>query len=80
MEWLGNQEDTIFVGQAVQVPGTAMFNTLKDIELYKRIELPVFEDTQLGMSIGLSLTGKKLSVYFPDGTFFCVLQISLLII
>lgn len=69
MEWLGNQEDTIFVGQAVEVPGTAMFNTLKDIELYKRIELPVFEDTQLGMSIGMSLTGKKVVSIFPRWNF-----------
>ncbi len=69
MEWLGNQEDTIFIGQAVEVPGTAMFNTLKDIELYKRIELPVFEDTQLGMSIGMSLTGKKVVSIFPRWNF-----------
>ena len=31
MEWLSEQEDTIFLGQAVAVPGTAMSNTLKDI-------------------------------------------------
>ena len=45
MEWLGSKENTIFIGQAVEVPGTAMFNTLKDIEKTKRVELPVFEDT-----------------------------------
>ena len=28
MEWLGEQENTYFIGQAVEVPGTAMFNTL----------------------------------------------------
>ena len=31
MNWLGEQDDTLFVGQAVAVPGTAMFNTLKDV-------------------------------------------------
>ena len=29
MEWLANQEDSIFLGQAVAVEGTAMSNTLK---------------------------------------------------
>ena len=37
MEWLGEQNDTFFIGQAVEVPGTAMFNTFKDIELLKRL-------------------------------------------
>ena len=57
MEWLGEQSDTLFIGQAVEVPGTAMFNTLKDINPNKRLELPVFEDTQMGMSIGLAMAG-----------------------
>ena len=55
MEWLGEKNSTYFIGQAVQVPGTAMFNTLKDIDPKKRLELPVFEDTQMGMSIGCLL-------------------------
>ena len=69
MEWLGSKENTIFIGQAVEVPGTAMFNTLKDIEKAKRVELPVFEDTQLGMSIGMSLAGKKVVSIFPRWNF-----------
>ncbi len=69
MEWLGSKENIIFIGQAVEVPGTAMFNTLKDIEKTKRVELPVFEDTQLGMSIGMSLTGKKVISIFPRWNF-----------
>ena len=35
MSWLGSQEDTIFVGQAVEYPGTAMFNTLKSVPAAK---------------------------------------------
>ena len=37
MEYLAKNKNTIFLGQAVSVPGTAMFNTLKDIN--KKIEL-----------------------------------------
>tara|TARA_B100000212_G_C27350583_1_gene523440 strand:+ start:826 stop:1362 length:537 start_codon:yes stop_codon:yes gene_type:complete len=69
MEWLALKEDTYFIGQAVEVPGTAMFNTLKDIDKKKRLEVPVFEDTQLGMSIGLSLTGKRVISIFPRWNF-----------
>ena len=69
MEWLGSKENAIFIGQAVEVPGTAMFNTLKNIDEAKRIELPVFEETQLGMSIGMSLTGKKVISIFPRWNF-----------
>ena len=69
MEWIGSKENTIFIGQAVEVPGTAMFNTIKDIEKTKRVELPVFEDTQLGMSIGMSLAGKKVISIFPRWNF-----------
>ena len=41
----------------------------KDIEKTKRVELPVFEDTQLGMSIGMSLAGKKVISIFPRWNF-----------
>ena len=51
MDWLSAQSDTIFIGQAVSVPGTAMSNTLKDAPQEKKLELPVFEYTQIGMSL-----------------------------
>tara|TARA_B100000700_G_scaffold330261_1_gene455597 strand:+ start:1083 stop:1589 length:507 start_codon:yes stop_codon:yes gene_type:complete len=69
MEWLAEQPDTMFIGQAVEYPGTAMYNTLKDINPNKRLELPVFEDTQMGMSIGLSLTGNRVISIFPRWNF-----------
>lgn len=64
MEFLSKFEETIFVGQAVEFPGTAMFNTLKDINKKKRLELPVAEEMQMGLCIGLSLNGKiPISIY-----------------
>jgi len=69
MLWLSGQKETIFIGQAVSVPGTAMFNTLKGVSDSQRIELPVFEDTQLGMSIGMSLLGYKVISIFPRWNF-----------
>lgn len=69
MEWLGEKSDTFFIGQAVEVPGTAMFNTLKDVESDKRLEVPVFEDTQMGMSLGLALNGLKVISIYPRWNF-----------
>ena len=57
MQYLAKNEKTIFIGQAVEVPGTAMSNTLKDINMDKRIELPVAEEMQMGITIGLALNG-----------------------
>ena len=55
MEYLGNKKDTLFIGQAVEVPGTAMSNTLKNIDKKKLVELPVAEDMQMGMTLGLAM-------------------------
>ena len=64
MEWLATKDNTFFLGQAVGCAGTAMFNTLKDIDPNKRLELPVVEEMQMGMSTGLALEGfVPISVY-----------------
>ena len=55
MEFLGSKKNTIFIGQAVEVPGTAMSNTLKNINKKKLLELPVAEEMQMGMSLGLAM-------------------------
>ncbi|MBU6186258.1 MAG: hypothetical protein KGQ16_07530 [Cyanobacteria bacterium REEB444] len=64
MEFLACDPRTIFLGQAVAVPGTAMSSTLKEIESDKLIELPVAEEMQMGMSLGLALSGLiPISIY-----------------
>lgn len=57
MTRIGLMPDAIFIGQSVIYPGHLMFDTLKGIPMEKRVELPVFEDTQMGMSLGLWLAG-----------------------
>lgn len=64
MTWLATKPDTIFLGQAVEYPGTGMSNTLSECPKEKLIEMPVFEETQAGISIGLSLLKKiPISIY-----------------
>lgn len=57
MTMLAEDDRTIFLGQSVRYPGQAMFKTLEGVPMDKRIEMPLIEDSQMGMSIGLSLMG-----------------------
>lgn len=57
MEYLALNPKTRFLGQAVEVPGTAMSNTLKDIKKNKLIELPVAEEMQMGITTGMIMNG-----------------------
>lgn len=57
MELLSQDERVLFLGQTVNYPGTSVYGTLKNIAKSKKIELPIMEDAQMGMSIGLSLAG-----------------------
>lgn len=72
MEILGKNEKTIFLGQSVACTGNAIFKTLEKVPMEKRIELPIIEDTQMGMSIGLSLEGFIPVSIFPRMDFLIV--------
>jgi pyruvate/2-oxoglutarate/acetoin dehydrogenase E1 component len=64
MTHLANYNDTIFIGQSVKWKGTGLYWTIQQIPNEKKIELPVFEDIQMGISIGLSLEGyTPISIY-----------------
>ncbi len=70
MEELADDPRVVFLGQGVRDKGTFMSTTLQDVPLEKRIELPVMEEAQLGMSIGMALSGFiPISVY-PRWNFF----------
>jgi len=57
MTMLGEHPNTIFLGQSVLYKGTAMFGTLKYVPDSKKIEMPVAEEMQMGISTGLALQG-----------------------
>lgn len=65
MTALGRRPDTVFLGQAVAYPGTGMSRSLEGVPIEKRIELPVMEDAQLGMAIGMSLAGRLPICIYP---------------
>ena len=57
MKMLSKDKKVFFIGQSVNYSGNSIYNSLKDIDSKKKLELPVFEETQMGLSLGLSLQG-----------------------
>jgi pyruvate/2-oxoglutarate/acetoin dehydrogenase E1 component len=60
MLFLSKKKKAIFLGQSVKYPGSSIFESLKTVPKNKKIELPVFEDVQMGLTLGLAL-----EEYFP---------------
>ena len=69
MTFLSEDSRTIFMGQAVAVPGTAMSNTLTDVPRDRLLELPVAEEMQMGMATGMALAGMVPVSIFPRWNF-----------
>jgi len=69
MAFLAADQRTIFIGQSVAYPGNAIYSSLKDIPDAKKIEMPVFEETQMGLSTGLALEGFVPVSIFPRFNF-----------
>ena len=65
MEWLSEKDDTIFLGQSVSYSGNAIYNTLSTLPPEKMLEVPVFEEVQMGMSTGMALEGLVPISCFP---------------
>lgn len=56
---------SIFIGQAVEYDGTAMRKTLAHLPQDKLLELPVAEDMQMGIAIGMALDGMLPVCIYP---------------
>lgn len=69
MTWLGQRPDVLFLGQGVGCPGTKMSADFEDVPAEKRLEFPVAEELQLGVSIGLALEGFVPVSVFPRVNF-----------
>ena len=69
MTFLGEKSDTIFIGQQTLFPGNPMSTTLGNVPKEKIIELPVMEDSQMGMSLGMAMTGDFVITFYPRWDF-----------
>jgi pyruvate/2-oxoglutarate/acetoin dehydrogenase E1 component len=69
MTFLGEQDNTVFIGQQIVYAGNPMSTTLGNVSKDKMIELPVMEETQMGMSLGIAMTGKTVITFYPRWDF-----------
>ena len=69
MRWLGEQPDTMFLGQAVEYKGTAMTNTLVNVPREKLLEMPVDEEMQMWITNGLAVAGTVPITIYPRWNF-----------
>ena len=69
MTYLGNKDNIVFIGQQIVYAGNPMSTTLINVPKDKMIEVPVMEETQMGMSLGISMTGKTVITFYPRWDF-----------
>jgi pyruvate/2-oxoglutarate/acetoin dehydrogenase E1 component len=69
MYWLSRKKNTLFLGQATLYSGHSISGTLKSVYKDKLIELPVMEETQMGISTGLALEGYVPITIYPRFNF-----------
>jgi pyruvate/2-oxoglutarate/acetoin dehydrogenase E1 component len=69
MTTLSKLNETIFIGQQIVYAGNPMSTTLTEVPKEKMIEVPVMEETQMGMSLGLAITGKTVISFYPRWDF-----------
>lgn len=68
-DYLAADKRTIFLGQSVLWPGNSIYGTLANVPAEQKMEMPVFEETQLGLSTGLALAGFVPVSIFPRFNF-----------
>jgi len=69
MNFLGEWECTTFMGQQILWPGNPMSTTLGGVPKHKMIEVPVMEESQMGMSLGLAMAGRFVITFYPRWDF-----------
>jgi pyruvate/2-oxoglutarate/acetoin dehydrogenase E1 component len=69
MNEIAKRNDSVFIGQQIVYYGNPMSKTVVDIPKEKMIEVPVMEETQMGMSLGLAMTDKFVVTFYPRWDF-----------
>jgi pyruvate/2-oxoglutarate/acetoin dehydrogenase E1 component len=69
MSYLSSKEDTIFLGQSMEYGVIAIANSIDFIAQEKKIEMPVAENLQMGISTGLAIAGHTPVSVYPRWNF-----------
>jgi pyruvate/2-oxoglutarate/acetoin dehydrogenase E1 component len=57
MNWIANQDNVMILGQAVCYAGTGCYESITEVPDNKKMEFPVAENFQIGVSTGMALNG-----------------------
>lgn len=57
MNWLSEQPKIVILGQAVSYAGTGCYESLTEVSEDKKMEFPVAENLQIGVSTGMAIHG-----------------------
>ena len=66
---LSRLDHSTFIGQQVLWPGNPMSTTLEEVPKFKMVEVPVMEESQMGMSLGLAMAGRFVVTFYPRWDF-----------
>ena len=69
MELCMADPSTIFIGQQIVYYGNPMSKTIEGLPKERMIETPVMEETQMGMTLGLAMTGHRVVSFYPRWDF-----------
>jgi pyruvate/2-oxoglutarate/acetoin dehydrogenase E1 component len=69
MSHINSLKNSVFIGQQIIYYGNPMSKTFELSDKNKFIETPVFEETQMGMSLGLAMTNKFVITLYPRWDF-----------
>jgi pyruvate/2-oxoglutarate/acetoin dehydrogenase E1 component len=57
MNWIGAQDHIMILGQAVCYAGTGCYESITEVPVDKKMEFPVAENFQIGVSTGMAING-----------------------
>ncbi len=69
MNDLNKLDNSLFIGQQLLWHGNPMSTTVLNVAKEKIIEVPVMEESQMGMSLGLAMAGKCVITFYPRWDF-----------
>lgn len=64
-----DDDKTIFIGQQIVYYGNPMSKTIEGLPKERMIEVPVMEETQMGMTLGLAMNGFNVVSFYPRWDF-----------
>lgn len=69
MKLVMKDPSTIFIGQQIVYYGNPMSKTIEGLPKERMIETPVMEETQMGMTVGLTMMGHRVVSFYPRWDF-----------